>query len=224
MKTVNELSRIDGTWNRQQLSTLTIGELTAIYNMHVNDGSDPDSKDRQIKKFRTKEQGVERVHSILQDIFAECPLPAPTLFLRDLQKADQINPPQPTNFDPHQFDFDPTPIAAELDPNATDEEVEQAIRQQQQDRPTYSEAMAQTIEGTNIDGTTPTQPTIRRKRVKGIVKLCRELLKQFFSDATILDKLIQKYINEGGYDEKTARSGAQTILADTKKRLAALQL
>jgi hypothetical protein len=133
----------------KNLNDMTIVELTALYNASV-------SSDKQIKKFRTKEQGIAHITDVLQLV----------------------------------------------SPN---------------------EVVVSTEPVTLLDIVKEQEKNERRKPVKGVVKLCRSLLVNPTDqalDETIINAIAQKYITEGGYDEKTAKSSAQTILADTKKRMA----
>ncbi len=201
MKTNEELKAITAEGISE---ALTIPELAAIYNLHV-------LPENQVKKFRTKEQAIDRVLKALAANVVVVPETAEPIEITEQRCGAVIL----------------------IDP------------------PTYAETQQATLEGVNIDGTTPTDPVLdqplppinelkaseevreviavvvaapveqkpRRKAVKGVAKIAMDLLRSGTDGENVISVVQRKYIDEGGYSEKDARANAQNILAYVKEKL-----
>jgi len=75
--------------------------------------------------------------------------------------------------------------------------------------------------GVQVDGDIPSeekkpQDSRRRRRVKGVTRLCRELVQKKVSFEEIEDILVEKYL-DAGYSEKEARWSARGIISGVLK-------
>lgn len=217
----------------KNLNEMTIAELTALYNSEVD-------ASRQIKKFRTKDQAIARLEllgvmvntkmvevKVVEIDGQKCLVCETTVGpvtetippteagpkvshvsatrrkpVKEQEKAEEPQPSPEGGFgvlaDYYARPIDPTPTQIQSVPKITTITKPAAVD-------TQTEGYIRVIRGE------------RRKPVKGVVKLCRQLLSDGVDGENVISVLQQQY-QVGGYDEKAAKSSAQTILADTKKR------